>query len=97
MKTGDTIIADEQSAVEYDKQAKNTNWFGPDVVFGLAFEFVQPGDTLLDLGIGSGLSASPFYKAGLKVYGLDGSEEVLRVCEAITNSLQYHASETSLS
>ena len=43
MKTGDTIIADEQSAVEYDKQAKNTNWFGPDVVFGLAFECLSPG------------------------------------------------------
>ena len=67
MKTGDTIIADQQSATGYDEQARKTNWFGPEVVFGLAFEFVQPNESLLDLGIGSGLSALPFYKAGLKI------------------------------
>lgn len=80
MQTGDTIIQDRQSAVEYDAQAKKTNWFGPEVVFGLTYEFVERGDSVLDLGIGSGLSSILFYKAGLRVYGLDGSEEILKIC-----------------
>jgi predicted TPR repeat methyltransferase len=80
MQTGDTIIQDSQAAVEYDLQARKTKWFGSEVVFGLAYELVKPGDSLLDLGIGSGLSSLPFYKAGLHVYGLDGSSEILKVC-----------------
>jgi predicted TPR repeat methyltransferase len=82
MKTNSTIIQDSQSASGYDEQAQNTNWFGPEVVFGLAYEYVRPGDSILDLGIGSGLSSILFHKAGLKVFGLDGSSEVLAVCEA---------------
>jgi ubiquinone/menaquinone biosynthesis C-methylase UbiE len=75
----DTIIRDEKSAAGYDQQARETHWFGPEVVFGLAYEFIKPGDTLLDLGIGSGLSSILFHKAGLRVYGLDGSKEILEV------------------
>jgi len=82
MQTGDTIIHDKQSAVNYDEQARRTEWFGSEVVFGLAYEFVKPGESLLDLGIGSGLSSIPFHKAGLRIYGLDGSDEVLQVCAA---------------
>ena len=80
MQTGDTIIPDSQSAEGYDEQARNTEWFGSEVVFGLAYEFVLPGEALLDLGIGSGLSSLPFHKAGLRIYGLDGSDEILKVC-----------------
>ncbi len=82
MKTGDTIIQDRQSAEGYDEQAHSTGWFGPDVVFGLVYEFTKPGDSLLDIGIGSGLSSVPFHKAGLRIFGLDGSSEVLKVCAA---------------
>lgn len=82
MPTGDTIIPDRQSAVGYDQQAQQTNWLGPQVVFGLTYEFVRPGETLLDLGIGSGLSSILFHRAGLRVYGLDGSSEILKVCAA---------------
>lgn len=82
LKPNSTIIQDTQSASEYDNQARNTNWFGSEVVFGLTYEFVKPGDSLLDLGIGSGLSSILFHKAGLQVFGLDGSSEVLSVCEA---------------
>jgi len=80
MQTGDTIIQDEQSAAGYNEQAQNTAWFAPEVVFGLAYEFVKTGDTILDLGIGSGLASIPFHKAGLHVYGLDGSSEILKIC-----------------
>lgn len=82
MQTGNTIIQDRQAAAGYDQQAQKTNWHAPEVVFGLTYEFVEPDDTLLDLGIGSGLSSVPFHKAGLRVYGLDGSSEILAVCKA---------------
>ena len=60
MQTNNTIIRDSQSAIGYDNQARKTNWFGPEVVFGLAYEFVKTGESLLDLGIGSGLSSILF-------------------------------------
>lgn len=82
MRSNDTIIQDVQAAVEYDDQARKTHWFGPEVVFGLAREFVNPGESLLDLGIGSGLSSILFHRAGLRVFGLDGSHEVLEICKA---------------
>lgn len=82
MKTNSTIIQDSQAASGYDDQARKTNWFGPEVVFGLVYEFVRPGDSLLDLGIGSGLSSILFHKAGLRVFGLDGSRAVLEVCKS---------------
>jgi len=87
-----TIIPDRQAAEGYDEQARQTDWFGPDVVFGLVYEFVRPGDVIVDLGIGSGLSALPFHKAGARVFGLDGSSEVLAVCSAkgFTEDLKLH-------
>ncbi|MBN1452303.1 MAG: class I SAM-dependent methyltransferase [Anaerolineales bacterium] len=92
MKTNSTIIQDRQSARGYDDQARKANWFGPEVVFGLAYEFVKPGDSLLDLGIGSGLSSILFHKAGLQVFGLDGSSEALEVCKSkgFTAGLKEH-------
>lgn len=80
--SNDTIIHDVQSAREYDAQAHISNWLGPEAVFGLAYEFTEPGQSLLDLGIGSGLSSILFHKAGLRIYGLDGSGEILKICAA---------------
>ena len=82
METGDTIITDKVFAAGYDSQAQKTNWFGPEVVFGMAYEYIRPGESLLDLGIGSGLSAMPFHRAELLVSSLDGSQDVLDVCAA---------------
>lgn len=92
MKTGDTIIRDSQAAQEYDAQARRTNWHGNDVVFGMMAEYIHPGEGLLDLGIGSGLSSILFHQAGLEIYGLDGSEEVLKVCgeKNFTRDLRVH-------
>jgi predicted TPR repeat methyltransferase len=41
---------------------------------------VEPGQSLLDLGIGTGLASMPFRKAGLCVHGMDISQEMLDAC-----------------
>jgi predicted TPR repeat methyltransferase len=88
----DTIIPDAESASEYDNQALLSNWLGPEAVFGLTYEYLEPGQSLLDLGIGSGLSSIPFHKAGLQIYGLDGSRDILKICAAkkFTVDLKLH-------
>src|SRR5512142_151959 len=92
MQAGDTIIRDRLSADQYDEQARTSNWLGSEVVFGLAYEFIKPGESVLDIGIGSGLSSILFHRAGLRVFGLDGSAEVLQVCAAkhFTAELKLH-------
>lgn len=70
---------DSESAATYDMEAKKTGWLGPQVIFGLTFEYTRPGQTILDLGIGTGLCAALFQKAGLRVIGLDYSEEMMAV------------------
>src|SRR5512143_966474 len=92
MAAADTIIRDPQSAQDYDEQARRTGWFGPEAAFGLVYQYTQPGESLLDVGIGSGLSSAPFHKAGLRIFGLDGSSEVLKVCAAknLAVELQQH-------
>lgn len=92
MRIGDTIIRDKKAAQSYDAQASRTNWHGNEAVFGMMYEYIQPGEKLLDLGIGSGLSSVLFHQAGLEIYGLDGSEEILEVCraKAFTQDLCVH-------
>ncbi len=46
----------------YDQEAEATGWFGSEILFGLSFKFVQTRQTILDLGIGTGLSAELFHK-----------------------------------
>lgn len=68
-----------ESAPDYDRQAEEWGW-RPEVFFGLMWEFVQPGQTLLDAGIGTGLCSVPFHKANLKIYGMDGADDMLQIC-----------------
>lgn len=68
-------------AAQYDGLARAMEWHGHEALFGMVFEYVGPGQSLLDLGIGTGLGAFLFHKAGLKVYGADFSEDMLGVCE----------------
>ncbi len=67
-------------AAAYDEEAEATGWHGPEVAFGLAFKSVQPGDSILDLGIGTGLASELFRKAGLKASGLDVDQAMLDAC-----------------
>lgn len=70
----------DEFASDYDADAARYKWHGPDVLLGLMFEFIEPEQSLLDIGIGTGLSSIPFQKAGLTVFGIDGSKEMLAIC-----------------
>lgn len=72
--------AHEETAGQYDREAAATGWHGPAVAFGLAFPFTNPGDCILDIGIGTGLGSELFFKAGLRVYGMDTSDTFLAIC-----------------
>lgn len=69
-----------ENASQYDEQVKEYDSYGHDVLFGMCFEYVKPNDKILDLGIGTGLASINFSKIGLKVYGLDISDEMLNIC-----------------
>ncbi len=66
---------------EYDLNARMHEWYGPEMLFGLTYEFLSEGEDILDLGIGSGLSSFPYYLCGLNVTGVDNSPDMLLVCE----------------
>jgi predicted TPR repeat methyltransferase len=69
-------------ASHYDSEAEEYDWRGPEVVFGLSYSFVNPGESVLDIGIGTGLGSVLFHKAGLHVYGMDVSTEMLEACRS---------------
>jgi predicted TPR repeat methyltransferase len=76
----------------YDEGAEASVWLAPEVAFGLAYIHVEPGQSVLDLGIGTGLGSILFHKAGLRVHGMDISKEMLDVCQrkGFTADLQQH-------
>jgi len=67
---------------QYDKEVKAYSSYGHEVIFGMSFEFVSAEEKLLDIGIGTGLASIHFSEVGLKVYGLDGSQEMLAACQS---------------
>ncbi len=69
-------------ARDYDRQVSEYRCYIAEVLFGLCYTAVQPGQTVLDPGIGSGLSAALFAKAGLVIYGFDFSTAMLEICAA---------------
>jgi predicted TPR repeat methyltransferase len=69
-------------AAEYDSQVRAYDCYLADALFGMCFEYIQPGERLLDAGIGSGLSSILFAKASLAVYGMDFSPVMLELCRA---------------
>ncbi len=76
----DSAQADEFAA-QYDKTVTANGWCSPEVLFGLLENDLHPGEHLLDLGIGTGLSAVPFTKAGIQVFGVDASWKMLEQCK----------------
>jgi ubiquinone/menaquinone biosynthesis C-methylase UbiE len=75
------VKRDTSPAALYDDQCRQMEWHGYEALFGMMYEYLQPGQTVLDLGIGTGLDAALYHKAGLKVYGVDASQDMLNVCE----------------
>jgi predicted TPR repeat methyltransferase len=71
-----------ENATQYESQAAETDWHGHEILFGLMYEFIKPDKTLLDIGIGTGLSSFLFHKAGLQVSGFDNSAEMLEGCKS---------------
>ncbi len=66
----------------YAEEAEATGWFGPEVVFGLFYTYVQTGQSMLDIGIGTGLGSDLFRKTGLKIYGMDHSPQMIEACRS---------------
>ena len=78
----DSIRIHDQTASDYDEQVQKYDSYGHDVLFGLMYEYLKPGDRLLDIGIGTGLSSHSFARAGLRCFGVDGSRDMLATCQA---------------
>ena len=72
--------ADRKQENQYDEVALATGWQGPALVFRLASPTLEPGQTILDIGIGTGLGSERFAQAGLHVHGMDISEDMLEIC-----------------
>jgi predicted TPR repeat methyltransferase len=81
MMINNTLQQTDNFAVYYDEYIAKSNWYGPQMLFGLLTDYIKPNDNLLDLGIGTGLSSQPFFNAGLKIYGVDGSDEMIKICQ----------------
>lgn len=88
------IEAHDRGANQYDCQAEEWGW-NPEVFFGLMWAYALPGKHLLDAGIGTGLCSVPFFRAGVKISGFDGSEKMLRLCreKRISDDLKVHLFE----
>ncbi len=70
-----------EDAETYDLSVKEYGSYGHDVLFGMSFEYVKPGQNVLDIGIGTGLGSYNFALSGLKVFGLDSSQKMLNICK----------------
>ncbi len=83
-------------AKQYDRKAVKAKWLDPAILFGLAYRFVKPNETLLDIGIGTGLSSELFHKAGLRIHGIDFSPDMLSVCQAKNLAVDLREHDLSL-
>ncbi|MFH0892293.1 MAG: class I SAM-dependent methyltransferase [Candidatus Falkowbacteria bacterium] len=62
----------------YDLAAEAFHCISPQTIFGfIPEEYKLPGQKLLDIGCGTGLSSEPFFRAGFSVYGVDGAPGML--------------------
>ena len=72
----------DKEAALYDQYVSERGCYGNEALFGLMYEFVKPGETVLDMGIGTGLSSILLHRMGLRVSGFDSSRGMLDVCES---------------
>ncbi|MCG6188261.1 class I SAM-dependent DNA methyltransferase [Maribellus maritimus] len=69
-------------ADEYDNSIAKNNWTSPQILFKMIEERLQPKSAILDVGIGTGESSAPFYRAGHSITGVDGSKKMLTKCKS---------------
>ncbi len=81
MNSEKNLFFKKEFAEKYDGAVKKQKWYGAEILFGMVYEYLKTNDKILDIGIGTGLSATAFHKAGLEIYGLDYSEEMLEACK----------------
>jgi predicted TPR repeat methyltransferase len=65
----------------YDNLARENEWYGNELCFGLMYEFLEPGQALLDMGIGPGIGSRLYKQAGMTIHGLDIREDMLAECK----------------
>ena len=83
--------AHDKYALDYDLEIERYDCRIAEVLFGLCFEDIHPGESLLDVGIGTGISSLLFHRAGLRISGIDGSKDMLSICasKGITDALAH--------
>ncbi len=64
-------------ASKYDDATKEYKWIAPEIVNNLLLPHVKPGNSILDVGIGTAQSTEAFLKAGCNVCGVDISRKML--------------------
>jgi ubiquinone/menaquinone biosynthesis C-methylase UbiE len=64
-------------ASKYDDATKEYKWIAPETVSNLLLPHVKPGNSVLDVGIGTAQSTEAFLKAGGNVCGVDISSKML--------------------
>jgi predicted TPR repeat methyltransferase len=77
-----TVNYGNANARAYDEEAEASGWLGPEIAFGLAYAYIKPGQSLLDIGIGTGLASVLFRKAGLIVHGMDIDPAMIEACRS---------------
>jgi predicted TPR repeat methyltransferase len=82
MSREDEIYDYKEDADNYDNLVKEYDSYAHDLLFGMSFEYVKADEKILDIGIGTGLASIKFSQIGLKVYGLDSSEDMLHACRS---------------
>lgn len=84
-------------ASTYDGDLKQYHCYISDVLFGLLYEFIESDQSLLDAGIGSGISSQLCFKSGLEIHGMDFSSKMLDICRSkgLAKTLQQHDIQNS--
>ncbi len=89
---GENLTLADEFAADYDKTISEDNWIGPQILFMQLNEYLQPKSKILDLGIGTGVSSLLFKGEEHLITGIDGSENMLKICETknIAENLVLH-------
>ena len=70
MNSEKNLFFKQEFVEKYDDAIKKQKWYGSEILFGMIDEFMKANDTILDIGIGTGLSEKEFNKAGLEATGI---------------------------